>query len=155
MTNEVVIGTACPESQSIRNDSCRALVEFSVRGLSPSPWGNGPPEWAWRRAIADAARTKVPSPIACNSKLPWLSVEIVFRMTAARIVGSDLDNLAKPVLDTLFLARRVQAKEEGVSGVLFACDDARVARLVLEKKEVATAEEAGVDVTVEEIGARA
>ncbi len=145
-------GLAVPEA---RISVTRGAIQFSVRGQSPSPWGNGVLEWAWRRAIADAVRLEFPSPIACDSKPPWLTVEIVFSMTAARIVGSDLDNLAKPVLDTLFLAKRVQAKEEGVSGVLFACDDARVARLVLEKREVATAKDAGVDVTVEEIGARA
>jgi hypothetical protein len=131
---------------------------FELRdvGHEPRPWATGQ-EWAWRTAVANAIRDASAAsgrilPLAIDGKNePHLSVEIVFRMSPPRFLDADLDNLAKPVLDTLFRAKRVQLPQTAgeVSGVLFAFDDSRVVRLVLEKLRVESVAYAGMDVIVE------
>ena len=56
----------------------------------------------------------------------------------------DLDNFAKPVLDTLFTSQNVSR----LTGVLLPVNDTWVFRLLLEKVEVRTPQEQGVDLTV-------
>jgi hypothetical protein len=75
------------------------------------------------------------------------TVEVTFRMTPADLArpAVDLDNLAKPVLDTLFTSQNVL----GLSGVLLRdVNDTWVFRLILEKVGVKTPEEQGADITV-------
>lgn len=133
------------------------LFEFRVTGHEPRPWATGPGEWRWRgevaaaiRATAERAGRSLPLPVGTTAG-PTLAIEIVFRMTPTRFPGADLDNLAKPVLDTLFRAQRVQAPEIAgeVSGVLFGFDDSRVVRLLLEKRRVEIVGDAGIDLRVE------
>lgn len=50
--------------------------------------------------------------------------------------GLDLDNLAKPVLDTLFTIPNRQ-----VTGALFGTNDSNVVRLVLEKRQPSCSDE--------------
>lgn len=69
-------------------------------------------------------------------------------MNAANIGRADLDNLAKPVLDTIFLPRNVQVKDVALTGALFRCDDDRVFRLELEKQQVQYDADEGLDVHV-------
>jgi hypothetical protein len=64
------------------------------------------------------------------------------------IKGVDLDNLAKPVLDTIFKSRHSQVKDPYLTGALFEVDDDQVIRLRLEKGEVTYTSEEGVDVAV-------
>jgi len=57
----------------------------------------------------------------------------------------DLDNFAKPVLDTLFTSQNVSR----LTGVLLPkVNDTWVFRLLLEKVEVKTPKEQGADITV-------
>ena len=57
----------------------------------------------------------------------------------------DLDNFAKPVLDTLFTSQNVSR----LTGVLLpGVNDTWVFRLLLEKVEVETPQEQGADITV-------
>ncbi len=71
------------------------------------------------------------------------SVDIIFFLTPGNTPGgTELDNLAKPVLDTLFRARKQQP-----TGTLFDTHDTNVYKLTLEKRLVSTQEEEGVEVT--------
>jgi hypothetical protein len=70
-------------------------------------------------------------------------------MRAERLTDSDLDNLAKPVLDTLFLARYSQVKDPLLAGALFRVDDCVVYRLSIEKCLATSSRGEGVDITVQ------
>lgn len=59
--------------------------------------------------------------------------------------GQDLDNLAKPVLDTLFKAS-VGCKYPELTGALFACDDCVLADLRLQSVWVDVSHDEGVDI---------
>jgi Holliday junction resolvase RusA-like endonuclease len=76
------------------------------------------------------------------------SVEIVFYLTTDHSRRVDLDNLAKPVLDTLFLPRHAQVKDRSLTGALIEIDDSRVHRLVTEKRIVSAKSEEGLDAAV-------
>ena len=101
-------------------------------------------------------RTKGPAsgrngvPIAGVSAGPpetKFTVEMIFRMTPEDLArpACDLDNFAKPVLDTLFTSQNVSR----LTGVLLPeVNDTWVFRLLLEKVEVKTPQEQGADLTV-------
>jgi hypothetical protein len=74
------------------------------------------------------------------------TVEVIFRLTPEDLArpAFDLDNFAKPLLDTLFTSQNVS----GVTGVLLPVNDTWVFRLLLEKVEVKTPQEQGADITV-------
>ena len=118
-------------------------ISISVRGIKPAPWGNN--EWNWRKAIADAAKEKR---IEVVSSLLNFSVNIVFYLMKTTLDRSDLDNLAKPVLDTLFLPNNPQVKDKALTGALFEIDDNRVFKLSLEKLLVSTNQEEGAEIIV-------
>jgi Holliday junction resolvase RusA-like endonuclease len=120
-------------------------LNFSVNGRRPVPWGCD--EWEWRAAIAQEAR-KVASELPAVPLNATFSVALVFRMRSERIEHADLDNLAKPVLDTIFLSRHSQVKDPSLAGAMFAMDDDRVFRLSVEKRSVRTVIQEGVDITI-------
>jgi hypothetical protein len=76
------------------------------------------------------------------------TVWLTFHLAPSRYRDSDLDNLAKPVVDTLFHARYVQAKIPDVPGVLFDVPDERVVKLVLEKRIAGHSDNQGIDIGV-------
>ena len=125
-------------------------IAFRVRDAKPRPSNETKVIRAWREAVAEAARRAsgqgaFTKPTASSR----FALSLRFRMTeSAPGQKSDLDNLAKPVLDTLFLPDDKQAREPGVSGVLFDIDDSQVFWLELEKTHVSSEEEEGVDVRV-------
>jgi Holliday junction resolvase RusA-like endonuclease len=118
-------------------------ISISVRGIKPAPWGNN--EWNWRKAIADVARENYKEEF--SSPLEF-SVNIVFYLLKSTLDKSDLDNLAKPVLDTLFLPNNPQVKDIALTGSLFKIDDNRVFKLSLEKLLVSTNQEEGAEINV-------
>ena len=87
------------------------------------------------------------APFAVPPSETKFDVEVIFRMTPEDMdrPALDLDNLVKPVLDTLFTSQNVSP---GVTGVLFPVNDTWVFRLVLEKVRVETPQEQGADITV-------
>jgi len=115
--------------------------------MKPVPWGSN--EWVWRRALAEQGRL-----VRASAQFPpvlasaHFTVEITFFMSARNIQGADLDNLAKPVLDTLFRSRYPQVKDLNLTGAIFEMDDDRVFRLLLEKRVVSTDAEQGVDIII-------
>ena len=111
------------------------------------PWGSN--EWSWRAAIAKHARAahaaaglQAPAASAC------FAVDMHFFFTPGNLERADLDNLAKPVLDTLFLAREPQVKDSSLAGAAFQVDDTRVFSLNLVKSAVAASADEGIDVVV-------
>jgi hypothetical protein len=122
-------------------------LAFAVRGTAPAPWGGN--EWAWRRALADEARAVRGSSAPSPPQDAVFTVEVVFYLGEQAFGRADLDNLAKPVLDTLFESRNPQAPDAALTGALFpGVDDDRVTRLHLEKRPAAAPELQGADIKV-------
>ena len=76
-----------------------------------------------------------------------LTVDVEFRITQPRFGSSDLDNLVKPVLDTLFRSRDEQL-DPSLTAALLPIDDAAIQRLVVEKHRVDRREDEGLSVSV-------
>lgn len=122
-------------------------ITIAVHGMTPVPWGSN--EWAWRKAIAETARAeRIRCQPSAYSHLTHFTVAIVFQMTVAHIQRADLDNLAKPVLDTLFLIRNAQVADSSLTGALFDVDDQCVYVLRLEKRMVLHTEEEGASIAI-------
>ena len=102
----------------------------------------------WREAIRDAVTAAYPqAPFTSPPEGTKFTVEMIFRMTPEDLArpACDLDNFAKPVLDTLFTSQNVSR----LNGVLLpGVNDTWVFRLVLEKIGVKTPQEQGADITV-------
>ena len=102
----------------------------------------------WREAIREAVNAAYPqAPFTSLPAETKFDVEVTFRMTREDLArpAVDLDNFAKPVLDTLFTSQNVSR----LTGVLLPeVNDTWVFRLLLEKIEVKTPEEQGADITV-------
>jgi hypothetical protein len=121
----------------------------------PNPWrievyGHRPLREAipWREAIREAVTVAYPeAPFTSLPSETKFDVEVIFRMTQEDLArpAVDVDNFAKPVLDTLFTSQNVSR----LTGVLLPeVNDTWVFRLLLEKVEVKTQQEQGVDITV-------
>ena len=67
-------------------------------------------------------------------------MEIIFYLKKDRLERNDLDNLAKPVLDTICKIR--YAKKKKLIGAIFDYDDDKVFQLILEKKPTKDKEKA-------------
>src|SRR5437899_2766396 len=134
---------------SAKRDSDRmsTRVSFQVRGNSPAPFGGN--EWAWRSAIAARTRDVASAVQTLPPPDARFAVELVFYVKSSNFERADLDNLAKPVMDTVFLPRNAQVQERSLTGVLFQFDDGRVVRLTAEKRLVWQSEEEGVDVLID------
>jgi len=119
-------------------------ITFRVRNAKPCPLQGGN-EKAWREAVAEDARRALgqvafPKPPASTK----FAVDLRFRVREfASAQHGDLDNLAKVVLDTLF-----RACTSSITGVMFDIEDAQVFRLDLEKAQVSSEQDEGVDVRV-------
>src|SRR3954454_284976 len=102
----------------------------------------------WREAIRDAVTAAYPqAPFPSPPLGTKFTVEVVFRMTPEDLArpAFDLDNFAKPVLDTLFTSQNVSR----LTGVLLPeVNDTWVFRLLLEKVEVTTPPEQVADITI-------
>lgn len=108
----------------------------------PSPWANQPHEGIWRKQIAEQARATVLGPF--DESVKPVRVVVEFRMLPSR--GGDLDNLAKPVLDTLF---RQSRKSTHPVACIFQCDDCHLNELLLRRTEVSSPAEEGATITIE------
>jgi hypothetical protein len=103
---------------------------------------------SWREAIRDAVKDSYPqAPFTSPPEGTKFTVEVIFRMTPEDLArpAFDLDNFAKPVLDTLFTSQNVSR----LTGVLLPeVNDTWVFRLLLEKVRVETPQEQGADITI-------
>lgn len=123
-------------------------IRLSVRGSSPKPWGTN--EWDWRGSISAVVRDHLKDMTVNNiSKESCFEVDIVFYVLDNSFKQSDLDNLAKPVLDTLFHSRTAQVQDMKLTGALFpSIDDDRVTKLNLEKRLTESTDDQGAEILV-------
>jgi Holliday junction resolvase RusA-like endonuclease len=119
-------------------------IAVQVRGVKPKAWGNK--EMEWRLAVAGEARHLV-RPVDVDDLAEFRVEATFYLMPQDAWTTVDLDNLAKPLLDTLFRTRHPQMPE-AVTGSLFEIDDGRVMELILRKRVVEIPSEEGVDVLV-------
>jgi hypothetical protein len=122
----------------VRSDS---RIVINVQGR-PSPWANQPHEGAWRHLIAIEARRIKADPFHPSVRPSRVIIE--FRMIESR--RGDLDNLAKPVLDTLF--RQSRSSKFPVSS-LFCCDDFHLPELILRRVIVHSPELEGANIVID------
>ena len=118
-------------------------VHLEVRGMTPK--GLGSADLEWRSALLEASRKVPPADVTPES---LFSVEATFYLLPQGVWNLvDLDNLSKPLLDSLFRPRHLQLPE-GLRGSLFDADDGQVMRLTLRKEMVHEPGDEGVDVAV-------
>lgn len=119
---------------------------FEIRGEKPKAYSTY--EHEWKRRLTATARGAVASE---GATLPVeegpVRIDAVFFLMEAVYWRTDIDNLAKPLLDVLFKSstRRTEAE----SGALFPFDDRFVTHLSLEKRVAVTEQAQGCDVRVE------
>ncbi|HEY7358117.1 MAG TPA: hypothetical protein VH590_16670 [Ktedonobacterales bacterium] len=123
-------------------------VVFALRGERPIPFAGGAAEKQWWQTLATKAQAvRASRSFSAPAASTRFALDVVFFLTPENgpggVEGTDLDNLAKPVLDTLFKARKQQP-----TGALFDLDDASVIKLTLEKRLVSTQQEEGIDITI-------
>jgi Holliday junction resolvase RusA-like endonuclease len=121
------------------------VVTISVVGRTPLGGGSSSRR-QWREAIREAALAVAPDPREVPPQAP-MNVDVVFRIAEPRLASSDLDNLVKPVLDTLFRSRDEQL-DPTLTAALLPVDDAAINRLVVEKQPAEGADDEGVTVEV-------
>jgi hypothetical protein len=121
------------------------LTIISLRGTRPTPWGENNLTAVWRNALAERTREVHPGGQIQINEGTTFDVEIIFLFLTRNAGGADLDNLAKPVLDTLFLSNNVQVEP---AGVLFNVDDNRVSKLLLKKIAVQRDEDEGTEIII-------
>jgi hypothetical protein len=127
-----------------RGDDCPNPWRIQVRGHQARV-----KSISWREAIRDAVTDTYPqAPFPSPPVGTRFTVEVIFRMTPGDLdrPACDLDNFAKPVIDTLFTSQNVSRRPTGV--LLPEVNDTWVFRLLLEKVGVKTPEEQGADITV-------
>jgi hypothetical protein len=121
-----------------------------VRGTAPTVRQHSGKvgETNWRVAIRDKVHEVYPHAPYKPTEETQYTVKIVFRMTAEELTrpAVDLDNLAQPVLNTIFTSDNVSPKKP--TGVLLSVNDTWVFRLYLEKVQVDSRGERGADITV-------
>ena len=103
------------------------MTTHQDRDERPNPWRihvRGHParreSITWREAIRNAVRDAYPqAPFPPPPDQTKFSVEVIFRMTQEDLArpAFDLDNFAKPILDTLFTSQNVTR----LTGVLLRC----------------------------------
>jgi Holliday junction resolvase RusA-like endonuclease len=118
-------------------------ISINVRGIKPAPWANK--EWDWRKAIAVEAKKQSQGVPVLRTEF---EVSIIFYLLQSTFDKSDLDNLAKPVLDTLFLPNNPQVKDRTLTGALIELDDSQVNKLSLEKRLVSSRQDEGAEINV-------
>ena len=122
-------------------------LEICIRGMAPKPWATG--EIPWRRMVANSCAEVTCIDHDALSKVASFEVTLVFFLSPARCQDTDLDNLAKPNLDTIFLIDRPQTKDGTLTGALVKRNDNAIRKLTLEKIPVHEPAELGVDILVE------
>jgi hypothetical protein len=125
---------------------------------SPTPYCGGKDsgnELEWRQSIARAAEVaRGPVSAECDVSEGHFSVTVRFRFSGNSVLSKgDLDNLAKPVLDTLFhnrYARRRKRQEfHELTGKLFRnVEDSRVYQLNLSTESLGQGNDEGAHIRV-------
>ena len=128
-------------------------IELDIRGNWPRTFGDKNTEWPWREFVVNQVnRMKsegvIPQRFLVANSSDCFEISIVFHIQSNRSrsnPSSDLDNLSKPVLDSLFYS------PTGIcpfKGALFQIDDHHVWKLHLEKRLAESKKDAGVSITI-------
>ena len=122
-------------------------VEFEIRGMAPRTDGDS--MRPWRNYIAEKAKEKrikadLPTSHRKVNASTCFEISLVFYLLKVDINNRDLDNLAKPVLDTIFHSQGSSHPHEA----LYDIDDSAVWKLHLEKREAPSEEKAGVSMRI-------
>ena len=125
-------------------------VVLDICGMRPRTFGDENYEGPWRNHIADhvrreRAKGRMPGSHIRATKSDRFEVWMVFRLIRDSR-PQDLDNLSKPVLDTLFCD---SYSRKHVKGSLYTVDDSQIWKLHLEKKVVSNEKEEGVSIVIE------
>jgi hypothetical protein len=133
-------------------------VELEIRGMKPRTFGNGNSEESWRRYIADYVAQKkdegkIPESHLNADSSTRFEISLVFYLLEDKLKaknGNDIDNLAKPVLDTIFFSppKGRTPKRVFPTGALYRIDDSAVWKLYLEKRVAGSPEKAGVSMRI-------
>jgi hypothetical protein len=123
-------------------------LTIEVRGTEPSTIRSG--ETGWRMAIAQKVAERFPEPFMPPEGTEF-AVDVVFHLVEHRLfvrpsrpAPPDLDNLLKPVLDTVFTSANVL----GPTGVLINANDTWVTDVRARKTEAPDSSQEGADITV-------
>jgi hypothetical protein len=134
----------------VEEGAARLKLSIRVVGVQPSTKRSGPTKW--RLAIADAVAASFHDAPYQPSAGVTFAVDIVFRLVKNRLfiqpnqpVPPDLDNLLKPVLDTLFTSDNVV----GPTGTLIQRNDTWITEVRARKTEALGPNGEGADITVE------
>ena len=129
-------------------------IEFYVPGEART-YSND--EQKWRISISEYVKENVKLPPMSMEEREF-KVELCFFLKNDRLFdreGNDVDNFAKPVIDTLFLAPG-KSDKPNPTGILFKTNDTFVTEIVVRKTIAAdSAEGADVRVSWRELGAGA
>lgn len=114
-------------------------VEFSVNGMKPASYSTGS-EMAWRRLISQKAATQranlagtADDPRRAPEMGPFC-VSLVFSLAKQDVDRCDLDNLIKPVIDTLFTSHPLRPSLAPMpTGALLYASDKAVYRIAASK----------------------
>ena len=123
-------------------ESPQRSLFVKVRGCRPRTFGNTEAELPWKTHVYQsvlAVRAETGA-VDCPAK-----IKLIFYLVKTGHSGQDLDNLAKPVLDTLFKPS-AGCKHPELAGALFACDDCILADLHLQRVWVDVPRDEGVDI---------
>jgi Holliday junction resolvase RusA-like endonuclease len=122
---------------------------IDVSGVQPSTIKSGPT--AWRTAITARARDLYPDAPYTPAEGTTFKVEVEFRLVQQRLFTEpnwppppDLDNLLKPVLDTVFTSDNVV----GPTAALVDRNDTYVSEVCAKKRRAETTREEGAVITV-------
>ena len=127
-------------------------IELDIRGVRPRTYSTNE-EGSWRKYIADYIAKEIEMGVIPDSRLlagdfDYFEVSIVFHIPRSVLQGSnppDLDNLVKPILDTLFCDK---GSNKFSKGALYKIDDHHVWKLYAEKRMVDSPEEEGVSLRI-------
>jgi len=124
-------------------------INLRICGCRPRPRYDVEHERPWREPIMESAkphRQEIGND-QINADTAF-AVSIKFFFCGEAIRQADLDNLAIPVLNTLFEVNNPRTPEE-LTGALFDdVDDKNVCRLILEKVKVPSEAEEGADISI-------
>ena len=127
-------------------------IEFDIRGMTPRPYSTSGTE-PWRKHILDFVnqeryRGNIPGSHLQAGDSNYFEVWIIFHLPSHVLLGpnpSDIDNLSKTVLDSLFLS---PGGKSPYKGALYKIDDHHVWKLHLEKRLVESEKDAGVSIII-------
>ena len=112
-------------------------ISFKVKG-EPKTWGNK--EWGWRESIAKEVRKKCKGSFNVKNDTRFCVTIKIFKKNHLKM--NDLDNLAKPILDTIFDEKPRSEKAKNPTGQLFEkISDERITKLIVQKESPKNNEE--------------